>query len=740
MSTGSKATFERLINQALDELTHLPAREYTFEHQSNRKRSLDARLLSLAAQELGMKVTSLTEEMEVLSNGRRELGFYKNMPWSLSALDRQVTNDKELTKLILARNGVPVARGTVVSSLAEARAFFEELGAPVVVKPITGSGGQGITVDVRTVEELAEAVTVALSHSQRLLIEESIPCIDLRIMVLMGRAVAATLRVPANVVGDGESTIEELVARKNKLRAKNAYLRHAPLELTPSAQKQLWEMGLSPASVLSPGQRVFLHYKANLSSGGDSYNINGHLHNDFFRLAERVAGSFGSIQHAGVDILATNLQEPVAEQRCVVCEVNANNDMPLHVFPAFGDPVEVGRLEVLEYFRESRLSRLRHRANELLASRTSQPAPPTRATVLRVAAGASLSDWPQLADLLTKPCQLGEESLSTHSVRDLDGQQLARVFVSEGAAESTHLQNRLIYLRRGKYETVLERSGANVFTLALSKRPEAIHRLLRDADLPSCFAIRINSRRWEKAQDLFARKRGPWNLRPGPSTRIGEGAYGFRDRSTLEQVWSALTPSSRTLLLQQAPEQLAFRILLIHGQVVSSQLVIPVGLAGDGSSTAAELLTAKINARLQHPFFRHYPVSEQILDSDLAQAAGLTRNTVLPAGRWVPLVTSPVLTSELETIGFLDCPVAGLPEASQAVRSLVGNPPMLAVDFAARPTARGGTRWAVSGLDPDPVLASFAWPWAGDEQQHGVYSAAGKMLLSGQKYKLRIDS
>lgn len=96
MSTGANVTFEGLINQALAELPQLPAREYTFEHRSTRKRALDATLLSRAAQELELTVTPLTEEMEILSDGRRRLGFHQNMPWSLTALDRQVTNDKEL--------------------------------------------------------------------------------------------------------------------------------------------------------------------------------------------------------------------------------------------------------------------------------------------------------------------------------------------------------------------------------------------------------------------------------------------------------------------------------------------------------------------------------------------------------------------------------------------------------------------------------------------------------------------
>lgn len=738
MSTGANVTFEGLINQALAELPQLPAREYTFEHRSTRKRALDATLLSRAAQELELTVTPLTEEMEILSDGRRRLGFHQNMPWSLTALDRQVTNDKELTKRILASNGLPVARGRVVHSLAEARAFFGELAAPVVVKPITGSGGRGITVDVRTPEELAEAVTIALSHHRRLLIEESIPCVDLRIMVVAGRAIAAVLRVPANVVGDGKSTIEELVAQKNALRAKNAYLKHAPLELSPAVQERLREKGLSPVSILPPGQRVFLHYKANVSSGGDSYNVSGHLHDDFLRLAERAAASFGSMRHAGVDLLATDLRKPIAAQRCVVCEVNANNDMPLHVFPMFGDPVDVGRLEVLGYFQESRWSRLRHRTIDLVTGRASRSPQQQHATPVRVTAKASLSEWPQLADLLAKPCQYGEEAGSASSVRELDEQQLAKAFADQGAADSVRFRNRLAYLRQGEREMIVERSGADMFTIALSRRPDAIYRLLREADLPSCFATRISSRQWEKAQNILEKKRGPWNLRPGPHTRIGEGVYGCHDQATLEQAWSELALNARTLLLQQAPEQLAFRVLLIDDQVASCQLLVPVGLVGDGVSTAAELLAEKINARLQHPFFRHHPLPEQLLESAPAQAAGLTPDSVLPAGQWVPLATSPVLVTQLETIGFRGCPVPDLPDVAQTVRSLVGNPPMLSVDFAARLTARGRTRWAVSGLDPDPVLAQFVWPWAGDDQQHEVYSMVVSMLLNGQKYTLQV--
>src|SRR5690606_34415311 len=193
--------------------------------------------------------------------------------------------------------------------------------------PVTGSGGKGITVDVATEEELAAAARSVLAERGRVLIEECVTSLDLRVMVCGGQAQAAMLRVPAHVTGDGEATVAELVRRKNRIRQKNPYLAHAPLRLSPDVRERLARRGLDEHSVLPAGERFFLHYKANLSAGGESYDVTRLVHPDILRIAERAACCFTSAGHAGVDVLVQRLDQPIGGQRCIICEVNCNNDM-----------------------------------------------------------------------------------------------------------------------------------------------------------------------------------------------------------------------------------------------------------------------------------------------------------------------------------------------------------------------------------------------------------------------------
>ena len=203
--------------------------------------------------------------------------------------------------------------------------------------------------DVGVVEADREAIDQELRQARA----DYLPSIDLRITVIGGPAVAAMMRVPANVVGDGSSTIKELITRKNAFRRSNVFHRFVPIRITQATVDQLAEVRLRLNSVPEPGRRVFLHYKANLSSGGDSINITDRIHTGFLRLAERAMKCFGSVSHAGVDILAERLDLPPEDQPCIICEINCNNDLPIHVFPLFGRSIDVATKEIMTYFPDA---------------------------------------------------------------------------------------------------------------------------------------------------------------------------------------------------------------------------------------------------------------------------------------------------------------------------------------------------------------------------------------------------
>jgi D-alanine-D-alanine ligase-like ATP-grasp enzyme len=745
MTRADPAEFEQLIDLALDHLSQLRPQRSRFSHRGRYKRSLDATLLAAAARRQGLGVLTLSSEAQLIGDGERLVGFHQNMPWSLTRLDRLVTHDKEITKQILRQHGLPVARGRLVANPEAALDWFRELAGPAVVKPVTGSGGAGITVDIRTETELLAATELPFSRQRTVIIEESIPSIDLRIMVVNRRSVAAMLRVPAHVTGDGVASIGELINRKNRIRRANAYLSRVPVKVTATAAARMAAAGLELASVLPAGERFFLHYKANLSAGGDSYEVTGMVHPEILLLAERAAACFHSVRHVGVDILAQRLDQPPAAQRCVICEVNCNNEMPIHHFPLFGIPVDAARHEIEGYLPGTSGPR---RGWRRAAARLRPPARviPRRHSHPPVAAPAAES-WPGLAESLAEPLGYpaapgfpdgddGPADGDGWSPRQIDAAGLASALERLGAGQ-VRVDGRLLWVTRPGDELLMERSRSPVFAGAVSRDRPSVQRLAQAAGIVACRAVRLDPGQLTAAKQFCRGTTGPWNLRPATG-RGGPLRFTFHHESALAQLWPRLPEEANSVVLEQAADGMALRMLLITGEVAACQLLLPAGLLGDGSSGAGELIAAKLQARARHPFLRYHPVRKSLLAPDSLASRGLENPTVLARGRWLPLGGPPLLDAGAETLGLAAPPDPALVGIAATIRSLVGEPPITAVTFAARAADRrtGKRHWALASIDPDPVLAGYAYPWAGPRPATDVYQLAGTALLDGPRYEL----
>ena len=351
MRSSETGGAQKLIEAAL---AIAPQAERTYPELPSfrRKRELDVTLLKSAAEALEIGVTPVGRECVRLERDGRVLHFFQNMCSTLSVLDRLVTNDKALTKHILESHGLPVARGELVTSPDELLEACGQLGGRVVVKPLSGSGGRGVTVGLQGADQLRHASQIAFSRSRQVLVEECIDSVDLRVMVAGGRAIAVQMRVPANVIGDGFSSVATLIEKKNAKRAKNAYLRSGLIVVDDALVTQLGWRGINLDQVPPEGQRVFLHFKANLSSGGDNVALEHCIHPGLLRLAERALEPFGTVYHAGVDLLVQRIDRAPEEQRCVVCEINCNNEHPIHLYPSFGEPLDAAGLMLSRYFSD----------------------------------------------------------------------------------------------------------------------------------------------------------------------------------------------------------------------------------------------------------------------------------------------------------------------------------------------------------------------------------------------------
>ncbi|NCQ85840.1 MAG: cyanophycin synthetase [Microcystis aeruginosa W13-18] len=250
--------------------------------------------------------------------------------------------DKEGTKTILKDGGIPVPRGTVIQYLDELPAAIEEVGGfPIVIKPLDGNHGRGISIDVKNQQEAEEAYDLAsaASKTRSVIVERYYKGSDHRILVINGKVAAVAERIPAHVVGDGRSTIEELIEITNQ--DPNRGDGHAnvltKITIDKTALNVLGKQGYELTSILEQGAIAYLRATANLSTGGIAVDRTDEIHPENVWIAQRVAKLIG-LDIAGIDVVTDDIRKPLKEVDGVIVEVNAAPGFRMHVAPSRGLP------------------------------------------------------------------------------------------------------------------------------------------------------------------------------------------------------------------------------------------------------------------------------------------------------------------------------------------------------------------------------------------------------------------
>lgn len=275
-----------------------------------------------------------------------------------SHLDSEFTTRKDDCKTFLATLGFPVPKGDIVTTIDEALVAADRVGYPVAVKPVVGHKGNGVTAEVRDEQELEFAFERAVSahadnQSIAVIVEQSIPGSDYRLLCVDGKFVAAMERRPASVTGDGDSTIEELIEQENR-KPERLDTPTSPLGkiVRDDAMKRyLHEQGLTLDTVLEAERRVFLRKVANLSAGGVSIDATANMHPDNVILAQDIAQHFHLVC-LGIDVLTPNISKSWRDGKFGIVEINAAPGVYMHLKPAVGDSVDV-TVPILETFFES---------------------------------------------------------------------------------------------------------------------------------------------------------------------------------------------------------------------------------------------------------------------------------------------------------------------------------------------------------------------------------------------------
>jgi cyanophycin synthetase len=278
---------------------------------------------------------------------------------STSAISEAIGQDKQLTKKLLAAAGVPVPAGRAVSDAEDAWKAACEIGLPVVVKPLDGNQGKGVTVNITAKEQLFKAYSVATQFRDSILVERYMPGNDFRLLVVGDRLVAAARRDPPKVVGDGVHTIGQLVDQVNldPRRGSGHSTSLTKIRVDDIARGCLATQGFDVNSIPAKGQRINLRNNANLSTGGSATDVTDDVHPEVAARAVDAAHMVG-LDICGVDVVSDSILRPLEEQGGGVVEVNAAPGLRMHLAPSFGKGRPVGEAIISMLFKNGQTGRI----------------------------------------------------------------------------------------------------------------------------------------------------------------------------------------------------------------------------------------------------------------------------------------------------------------------------------------------------------------------------------------------
>ncbi len=275
------------------------------------------------------------------------------------SIAESIAQDKQLTRGLLRAIGVPVPEGRPVNDAEDAWVAAQEIAAPVVVKPQYGNQGRGVATNLSTRQQVMAAFEAASKEGSSILVERYAPGADYRILVIGDRMVAASRREPAQVIGDGHSTIQQLVDEVNRdpRRSDDHATALTKIRLEEIALAVLAEQGFTPDSVPPAGAQVLIRRNANLSTGGTAADVTDQVHPEIAARAIEAARMVG-LDIAGVDVVALDISQPLESQGGVIVEVNAGPGLRMHLEPSSGTPRPVGEAIVNMMFAEGQNGRI----------------------------------------------------------------------------------------------------------------------------------------------------------------------------------------------------------------------------------------------------------------------------------------------------------------------------------------------------------------------------------------------
>jgi cyanophycin synthetase len=316
------------------------------ERAEKRRISSSTAVLKNAASQLGIPFEFVTRRQVRLGYGVRQERCFATLAGSTSFSAAKVSLDKRESNRQLTQLALPVPRQIKVTDVAEAIDAFKRIGGPIVVKPVKGNQGRGISIGVQTPQDIEVAYRRADAERSGVLVEELVHGNDYRLTVVGGKFAAALLCVPPQVQGDGIRTIRRLINELNTEPDRDK-LRFSPVTFDDELKEHLGTLGYTLNSIPAPGEIIAVRATGHVSRGGIPIDVTDLVHPDNRKIAEETARIVG-LEIAGVDFISPDISKSYREIGGRVVEVNSRPGIGMHLWPRGGKSRDMG-VEILSH-------------------------------------------------------------------------------------------------------------------------------------------------------------------------------------------------------------------------------------------------------------------------------------------------------------------------------------------------------------------------------------------------------
>lgn len=307
-------------------------------------------ILKNAAFRLGLEYISYGGGLSSIvecETGRKRMFIHSMSQYTLNE-SRIISNNKMLTKKILEKNSINTPAGICLKihekdkGIKYIKNFFGE-SKKWVLKPLQGSGGIGVTGGIESTNDLSIAWDICEKlNCTSVILEEEVKGNDYRIVVIQDYIFSVTHRGAAYVVGDGISSIEELIGYKSRSRKQNPYYALKPFKANQIMINFLEKKGYTLKTIPSINEKVQLLDAVNIGSGGESIDKTSNVHPDWGSIAVEARKAISDAFHVGIDLMAEDISLSPREQKWAIIEINVNPDLGLVLYPGEGKSYDIG--------------------------------------------------------------------------------------------------------------------------------------------------------------------------------------------------------------------------------------------------------------------------------------------------------------------------------------------------------------------------------------------------------------